>query len=579
MTRWMQPPELGRDRERAECEPVIEGRRHGLSREVALALWERACTDATDRAGVRDEAQARRQFHELAARVVARGGRLGPDVGRTTRVGVEHDGEIPVVSGLDEGSPRAPGRETLVAAEARRWAPRGGGSATVPGGAGSVPPRAPSGRHQGPAAFPAPVMRSAERTGIDPDAADLVARALRGGVPLDEVLRSKLEAALGVGLDGVRVHTGADADAAARALGARAFALGNDVVFRDGAYDPQRRDGQRLIAHEVAHTVQARGAAAPTGGATAVSQPCDAPEREADAFADAFILGMHGAGLAPRGSGSGLAAFAVRDAPVAPSVVRRAPDPEGFAPGQYVEARQAVHMLTELAGDPKAVKAADLAEGDLLKLVHRHPQGGNSVFYAMVCETRSGLYQGKTGVVRTQWIRRTTRTFTADPLAPAAAEVIAAATSGVSNPGQDTATGAGIGLGTLRDAKLPDGVAPLRMADRHVLDNLNFFKAVKSGPESGNSYLENAISDEALAKLYVEATNQAVKKGVKTGEFVLQNGQKWSANLTTGKFFPVEGPGIVQLTQQEVRLLEQFVNPDLLTYPAGKLSGFGAVTA
>jgi hypothetical protein len=139
------------------------------------------------------------------------------------------------------------------------------------------------------AALPAAVMRSAERAEIDPEAAELVARARRGGAPLDDVLRPQLEAALGARLDGVRVHTGADADAAARALGARAFAIGDDVFFRDGAYDPQRRDGQRLIAHEVAHTVQARGATTPTGGATTVSQPDDAPEREADAFADAFV--------------------------------------------------------------------------------------------------------------------------------------------------------------------------------------------------------------------------------------------------------------------------------------------------
>jgi hypothetical protein len=126
---------------------------------------------------------------------------------------------------------------------------------------------------------------------------------------------------------------------------------------------------------------------------------------------------------------------------------------------------------------------------------------------------------------------------------------------------RDAAVGAGIGLGVgaMRDAKLPPGVAPVNMNDRHVLDNLDFFKAVKSGPGSGNSYLESPISDEALAKLYVEAANRAVKDGVKTSNFRLSNGQTWSVNTTTGKFFPVEGPGIIQLTQQEVRLLEQFV--------------------
>jgi Domain of unknown function (DUF4157) len=141
-------------------------------------------------------------------------------------------------------------------------------------------------------ALPAVVMRSAEHAGIDPAAIELVARARRGGMPLEEVLRSRLEAALGARLDGVRVHTGADADAAARALGARAFAIGNDVFFRDGAYDPQQRDGQRLIAHEVAHTVQAHGATTPSEGAATVSHPDDAIEREADTFADAFVQGI-----------------------------------------------------------------------------------------------------------------------------------------------------------------------------------------------------------------------------------------------------------------------------------------------
>lgn len=139
------------------------------------------------------------------------------------------------------------------------------------------------------AALPAPVMRSAEHGEVAPDALDLVARARRSGAPLDEALRAQLEAALGARLDAVRVHTGPDADAAARALGARAFAIGNDVVFRDGAYDPQQRDGRRLIAHEVAHTVQSTGAAAPTDGPLLVSQPDDAPERQADAFADRFV--------------------------------------------------------------------------------------------------------------------------------------------------------------------------------------------------------------------------------------------------------------------------------------------------
>ena len=114
-------------------------------------------------------------------------------------------------------------------------------------------------------------------------------RARRDGKPLDDGLRPQLEASLGAKLGHVRVHTGGDADAAAQALGARAFAIGPDLFFRNRAYDPASRDGQHLIAHEVAHAVQAQGATVTSVDGLAVSQPGDAREREADAFADRFV--------------------------------------------------------------------------------------------------------------------------------------------------------------------------------------------------------------------------------------------------------------------------------------------------
>lgn len=71
------------------------------------------------------------------------------------------------------------------------------------------------------------------------------------------------------------------------------------MFFRTGAYDPHGRDGQRLIAHEVVHTVQARGAPASAGyggmaaGQLQVSQPGDAAEVEADRIADAAMSGAY----------------------------------------------------------------------------------------------------------------------------------------------------------------------------------------------------------------------------------------------------------------------------------------------
>lgn len=66
---------------------------------------------------------------------------------------------------------------------------------------------------------------------------------------------------LGHHLDGVRVHTGAAADAAAQAVGARAFTLGRDLVFAAGEYAPGSGEGRRLLAHELVHWVQQGGRA------------------------------------------------------------------------------------------------------------------------------------------------------------------------------------------------------------------------------------------------------------------------------------------------------------------------------
>ncbi|MGH7391498.1 MAG: DUF4157 domain-containing protein [Candidatus Rokuibacteriota bacterium] len=77
-----------------------------------------------------------------------------------------------------------------------------------------------------------------------------------GGRPLPGSLRTSLETRLGFDLGDVRLHTGGRAADTARALDARAFTLGRDVVFGAGQYAPDTANGQRLIAHELAHTIQ-----------------------------------------------------------------------------------------------------------------------------------------------------------------------------------------------------------------------------------------------------------------------------------------------------------------------------------
>ena len=85
------------------------------------------------------------------------------------------------------------------------------------------------------------------------------------GRPLDGEVRSFMEARFGQHLRGVRVHTGTPAAAAARAVGARAFTVGDDIVFGAGEYAPGTEAGKRLLAHELAHALQQRRGAPAAG--------------------------------------------------------------------------------------------------------------------------------------------------------------------------------------------------------------------------------------------------------------------------------------------------------------------------
>lgn len=141
MTRMFYPPELDHSRERDSFDPIREGERYGLLPELSLAIWKRVSEATTDAFGRRNEDQTLEQFHELAARITARGRRLQPNPGRLTHVGTELNGEWPGTRAADELMPRVPGRQTLAAAEVRRWASWvGDGAVTAAGGSsGSVP--------------------------------------------------------------------------------------------------------------------------------------------------------------------------------------------------------------------------------------------------------------------------------------------------------------------------------------------------------------------------------------------------------------------------------------------------------
>lgn len=97
-------------------------------------------------------------------------------------------------------------------------------------------------------------------------APEAVISAARGsGAPLPAGVRTLLEPRLNHDFGNVRVHTDAEASAAAGSIHARAYTVGSDIVFGDGQFQPDQRDGQHLLAHELVHVVQQAGDSAASG--------------------------------------------------------------------------------------------------------------------------------------------------------------------------------------------------------------------------------------------------------------------------------------------------------------------------
>jgi hypothetical protein len=113
-----------------------------------------------------------------------------------------------------------------------------------------------------------------------------------GGSPLEGGVRSSMESAFGASFQDVRVHTDDRASKSAEAVGANAYTVGSDVVFKGGQYNPSTPTGQRTLAHELAHVVQQSqgpvdGTDAP--GGIRLSDPSDRFERAADDTADEVL--------------------------------------------------------------------------------------------------------------------------------------------------------------------------------------------------------------------------------------------------------------------------------------------------
>jgi hypothetical protein len=76
------------------------------------------------------------------------------------------------------------------------------------------------------------------------------------GRPLDASTRAFMESRFGHDFSEVRVHADNRSEESAKQIGALAYTVGKDIVFRKGQYSPDTLEGRRLLAHELTHVVQ-----------------------------------------------------------------------------------------------------------------------------------------------------------------------------------------------------------------------------------------------------------------------------------------------------------------------------------
>jgi hypothetical protein len=136
----------------------------------------------------------------------------------------------------------------------------GSGIAAVPGpfkglaGSRPIASAIPVTRRDDPAELEARTI--AERFDVSGAARNLPGATPPCGHSVIPGVGSSFERAFHFDFSSVRVHTDAAAEARARAVHARAFAYGSDILFAANQYAPHTAAGRRLLAHELVHTVQ-----------------------------------------------------------------------------------------------------------------------------------------------------------------------------------------------------------------------------------------------------------------------------------------------------------------------------------
>lgn len=144
----------------------------------------------------------------------------------------------------------------------------------------------------------AALLRRSNGDAMADEAPPSVHDALRSaGQPLDRAAQVFMARQFDRDFSHVRVHTDARAAESARDVNALAYTVGSHLVFAPGQYAPGTAGGRRLLAHELAHTIQQNAGTSASGGGLRVAAGSDPAESAADAAADAALRGAPPPGL------------------------------------------------------------------------------------------------------------------------------------------------------------------------------------------------------------------------------------------------------------------------------------------
>ena len=127
------------------------------------------------------------------------------------------------------------------------------------------------------------IQRQASDTSAPTPSADFQSQldsSKGGGSPMSSGTQSSMESAFGNDFSDVKIHNDSNASDMSQSIGAQAFTHGSDIYFNEGKYDEGSTEGNRLLAHELTHTVQQGGGVNRLIQKTGDSNEIDEPKKE-----------------------------------------------------------------------------------------------------------------------------------------------------------------------------------------------------------------------------------------------------------------------------------------------------------